>query len=83
MNKREVTLAFIEAYKSSPEDTQNRTPSPPTPQKTDKPEGNLCCAREYSVKFFVQFVNSAPFFVSYFYAYLLISGTSMPRSTKR
>ena len=24
-------------------------------KKTDKPDGNLCCAREYSVQFFVQF----------------------------
>jgi hypothetical protein len=87
MNKREAILAFIEAYKSSPEiwDTENRQNCnrvkkaaaygtlndslvfihhSHTHKKThriDKKKkltnlmGNLCCVREHSVQFFVQF----------------------------
>jgi hypothetical protein len=51
MNKREATRAFIETYRSSPECTRRRTKK----KKLTNLMGNLCCAREHSVQFFVQF----------------------------
>jgi hypothetical protein len=78
MNKREATLAFIEAYRSLPElwDTENIMADVASKQKTTalflstivtrtrrhteltkkltNLMGNLCCAIEHSVQYFVQ-----------------------------
>jgi hypothetical protein len=53
MNKRKATLAFIEAYKIV---TWKHKKAHRIDKKLTNLMGNLCCAREHSVQFFVQFI---------------------------
>jgi hypothetical protein len=49
-SKQQTTALFYPPQSHAQEDTQNRL------KKLTKLMGNLCCAKEYSVQFFVQFL---------------------------
>jgi len=57
MNTREATLAFIQAYRKFfvlVHHSHTHKKSHRTDKKLTNLMGNLCCAREHSVQFFVQ-----------------------------